>query len=70
VGANIDSITTAKSFGINTANVMQFSGDSNSNTKVYQTISRAMKSRGASLAGGSYSSEKFVADEDKDLTSK
>ena len=70
VGANIDSITTAKSFGINPQNVMQFSGDVNSNTRVYASISKSMKVRGASLHGGSYNAKEFVADEDKDLTSK
>jgi len=70
VGANIDSITTAKSFGINTQNVMQFSGDVNSNNRVYASISKSMKARGASMDIGTFNSQEFVADEDKDLTSK
>ena len=70
IGANIDAITTAKSFGINTQNVMQFSGDVISNTRVYASISKSMKARGASMDMGTFNSKDFVADEDKDLTSK
>lgn len=69
VGANIDSITTAKNYGINVNNVMQFSGDANSNTRVYQKVSMSMKSRGASLSKGLYDSGDFISGE-KDLTSK
>ena len=35
VGANIDSISTASRYGIDTKNVMQFSADELSNKKVY-----------------------------------
>lgn len=70
VGANIDSITTATSFGINQQNVVQFSCDINSNSRVYASISKSMKTRGKSMDIGTYNSQSFVSDEDKDLTSK
>ena len=70
IGANIDSIKTASSYGINTKNVVSFSGDSVSNTKVYKSMSRSFASRASSLNLGTFNSEEFVADEDKDLTTK
>ena len=70
IGANIDSIKTASSYGINTKNVVSFSGDSVSNTKVYKSMSRSFASRASSLDLGTFNSEEFVADEDKDLTTK
>jgi len=70
VGANIDSITTAKNYGINVNNVMQFSADSNSNSRVYKSMSRSFAARGASLADNTYNSEVFLSSEDKDVTSK
>lgn len=70
VGANIDSITTARNYGIDVKNVMSFSADSLSNSKVYQTVSKSMKSRAVSMDSGLYSSKDFLADEDKDVTTK
>jgi len=70
VGANIDSITTAQNYGINLKNVMSFSADSSSNTRVYGAMSKSMKVRAAGMSGGSYSSEDFLADEDKDVSTK
>ncbi len=70
VGANIDSVTTARSYGINAKNVMQFSGDMESNSKVYAAMSKSFKTRAVSMDMGEYKSDEFLADEDKDLTSK
>jgi len=71
VGANIDSISTASRYGINVKNVMQFSGDELSNKKVYASMAKSFKSRAASMdLGVSYQSDTFLADEDKDVTSK
>lgn len=70
VGANIDSISTAKSFGINTNNVMQFSADMSSNSRVYRSMAKSFNSRAASLDMDMYSSKDFLCDEDKDLTTK
>lgn len=71
VGANIDTISTAKSYGINTKNVMSFSSDVNSNTRVYGNLSKSFKSRAASISSNVlYASDTFLADEDKDVTTK
>lgn len=71
VGANIDSISTASRYGINVKNVMQFSGDELSNKKVYASMAKSFKSRAVSMNSGvSYQSDTFLADEDKDVTSK
>ena len=70
VGANIDSITTARNYGINVNNVMQFSGDNFSNDKVYKAMSKSMTSRASKLKSGSYKSDVFLSDEDKDMTTR
>ena len=70
VGANIDSVTTAKNYGIDDKNVMQFSSDMLSNRKVYQSMSKSFKSRAVSLDAGTYQSDEFLSDEDKDVTTK
>lgn len=70
VGANIDSISTASSYGINTKNVMSFSSDDLSNSKVYMSMSKSFKSRAASISANDYTPDEFVADDDKDLTTK
>jgi len=70
VGANIDSISTAKNYGINVNNVMQFSADEISNQKVYRSMSKSFKTRAMSMDDGSYKSDVFLSDDDKDVTSK
>jgi Mg-chelatase subunit ChlD len=70
VGANIDSISTARNYGIDVKNVMQYSADSNSNSRVYASLSKSFKSRAMSMDIGEYKSDSFLADEDKDVTSK
>lgn len=70
VGANIDAITTAQNYGINLKNVMSFSSDTLSNSRVYAGMSKSFKARAASMDSGLYSSEDFLADEDKDVTTK
>lgn len=70
VGANIDAVTTAHTYGINTQNVMSFSADVNSNTRVYQSMSKSFKSRSSSISSNTYSSDIFLSDEDKDVTTK
>jgi Mg-chelatase subunit ChlD len=70
VGANIDSISTAKVYGINTDNVMQYSADVNSNSRVYKSLSRSFASRAASINRGNFNSNDFLSEEDKDLTTK
>jgi Mg-chelatase subunit ChlD len=70
VGANIDSVTTARNYGIDDKNVMQFSADMMSNSKVYKSMSKSFKSRAVSLDTGTYQSDEFLSDEDKDVTTK
>lgn len=70
VGANIDSISTASSYGIDTKNVMSFSSDDLSNSKVYISMSKSFKTRAASISTNDYAPDTFVSDEDKDLTTK
>jgi hypothetical protein len=70
VGANIDSISTAKNYGINVNNVMQFSADEISNKKVYRSMSKSFKIRAMSMDDGSYKSDVFLSEDDKDVTSK
>ena len=70
VGANIDSISTAQNYGINVKNVMQFSADEVSNQKVYKSMSRSFKARASSIEDAVYSSDLFLSDEDKDVTTK
>jgi hypothetical protein len=70
IGANIDSISTARNYGINLDNVMQFSSDVNSNSRLYTSVSKSMKMRASSISTNSYSAADFVSDEDKDITSK
>lgn len=70
IGANIDSIGTARNYGINVNNVMQFSSDVESNQKLYGSISKSMKMRASSISTNSYASMDFLSDEDKDVTSK
>lgn len=70
IGANIDSISTAKNYGININNVMQFSGDVNSNTRVYRSMSKSFAARASSIDFGEYKSDTFLSDDDKDVTTK
>ncbi len=70
VGANIDSISTASRYGIDTKNVMQFSADELSNKKVYASMAKSFKARAMSMDAGKYQSDTFLSDEDKDVTSK
>jgi len=71
IGANIDSISTAKNYGINLDNVMQFSSDVNSNSRMYNSVATSMKLRASSISKNSYlSTDSFVIDDDKDVTSK
>lgn len=71
VGANIDTISTARNYGINTNNVMNFSSDIASNSQVYRSISKSFKSRASSIDDNVlYSSGVFLSDEDKDVTTK
>ncbi len=71
IGANIDSIATAASYGINTKNVVQFSGDVNSNTRVYRTMAKSFAGRAETMASGAlYDSQEFINEEDKDITTK
>ncbi len=70
VGANIDSISTARNYGIDSKNVMQFSSDVNSNSRVYTAMSKSFKSRAVGMDGGIYHADTFLSDEDKDVTSK
>jgi len=68
VGANIDSISTASRYGIDNKNVMQFSGNINSNSRVYSAMSKSLKSRAKLMDDGVYQSDTFLSDEDKDVT--
>ena len=71
IGANIDSISTAKNYGINLNNVMQFSSDVNSNSRMYNSVATSMKLRASSISKNSYlSTDSFVIDDNKDVTSK
>lgn len=70
VGANIDSISTAKNYGIDLKNVMQFSSDELSNQKVYKSMSKSFKVRAMAMDSGTYNSDSFLSDEDKDVTTK
>ncbi len=71
VGANIDTIATAQSYGINTANVMNFTADKMSNTSVYKSLTRSFSSRGSKISSGIFnSSADFLAEEDKDVSTK
>lgn len=70
VGANIDSISTARNYGIDAKNVMQYSADVESNSRVYASLKKSFKSRAMSMDLGDYKSDTFLADEDKDVTSK
>lgn len=76
IGANIDSMSTARSYGIATNNVMQFSGDVNSNSKVYASVTKSFKSRASKLSSMNFSTDSFselndfVDKSDNDLTSK
>lgn len=73
IGANIDSMSTARAYGIATNNVMQFSGDVNSNSQVYASVTKSFKSRASKLSSINFSSENlndFVDKDDRDLTSK
>lgn len=70
VGANIDSISTAKNYGIDLKNVMQFSSDELSNQKVYKSMSKSFKVRAVAMDSGTYNSDSFLSDEDKDVTTK
>jgi len=70
IGANIDSISTAKNYGIHVNNVMQFSGDVNSNSKVYGAVAKSFASRASSINSGDYKSDTFLSEEDKDVTTK
>lgn len=70
VGANIDSLSTAKPYGIDSKNVMQFSSDIKSNSRVYAAMSKSFKSRAVAMDGGTYQADTFLSDEDKDVTSK
>lgn len=82
IGANIDSVSTAGAYGIATNNVVQFSSDANSNSRMYSSISKSFKSRASKIdAYASMSMDfapdyqkiskdlnDFISDEDKDLT--
>jgi len=68
--ANIDSISTAKNYGISTHNVVQFSADEISNAKVYKSMSKSFKTRAMAMDSGRYDSDSFISDEDKDITTK
>jgi uncharacterized protein YegL len=72
IGANIDEVKTASNYGMNIANTMSFSADANSNSRVYDKMSKTMYSRGVTLADsdliGTYSST--IIDDDKDLKTK
>ena len=70
VGANIDAISTATKYGINTNNVMAFSSDAMSNSNVYKSMSSSFKKRASKLNDNSYSSDDFLSEEDKDVTTK
>ncbi len=71
VGANIDTIGTAQTFGINTANVMNFTADKMSNTSVYKSLTRSFSSRGSKISSGTFnSSVDFLSEEDKDVSTK
>jgi Mg-chelatase subunit ChlD len=70
VGANIDSISTAKNYGINVNNVMTFSADIHSNTKVYKSMSKSFATRASTMDAGTYQSDIFLSEEDKDVTTK
>lgn len=69
IGANIDSVSTAGSYGINSDNVVNFSSNVNSNSRVYGTLSKSMKSRAVKFDNLGYMStgQEFISDEDKDL---
>jgi hypothetical protein len=71
VGANIDSISTASKYGIDVKNVMQFSGDVESNMKLHASMTKSFRSRAVAMdAGISYQANTFLSDDDKDVTSK
>lgn len=70
VGANIDSISTAQTYGIDVKNVMQFSADELSNQKVYKSMSKSFKVRAMAMDSGNYKADTFLSDEDKDVTTK
>jgi hypothetical protein len=76
IGANIDSMATARNYGIATNNVVQFSSDVNSNTQMYASISKSFKSRATKLNSMDFSPESFkdlndfISEEDKDITTK
>ncbi len=70
IGANIDSVSTAKNYGIMQDNVMQFSSDINSNSRMYASVASSMNVRATSLSDNTYSSKSFISEEDKDVTTK
>jgi hypothetical protein len=49
---------------------MQFSADELSNKKVYASMTKSFKARAMSMDSGTYQSDTFLSDEDKDVTSK
>jgi hypothetical protein len=49
---------------------MQFSADELSNQKVYKSMSRSFKARASSIEDAEYSSDIFLSDDDKDVTTK
>ncbi len=76
IGANIDSMSTARSYGIATNNVMQFSSDVSSNTQMYSSISKSFKSRASKISAMDFSPESykdlndFISEDDRDITTK
>jgi hypothetical protein len=49
---------------------MQFSADELSNKKVYASMAKSFKARAMSMDAGTYQSDTFLSDDDKDVTSK
>ena len=68
MGANIDTITSAKNIGINTNNV-NFASTSRGITMVYDTLSESMESRAVNMNSRTYSKFDFIQGELKNESS-
>jgi hypothetical protein len=78
IGANQDSVLTAKSFGINASNVVNYVSSIDGTATAYAAMTNAIKSRAVNMSVGNYSTADFMSSvvdgnnlgEDKDSIKK
>lgn len=64
IGANIDAIATAKSYGINVSNVANYTASDIGTSAVYQTLSRSFCARAKSIDDGNLTNVDFLDTDD------